>query len=345
MRPNRKRKSVSGYNTQFRYQEIDKCLSNTGRKWTWKDLLEKINLAIEINFPDSPGIAKTTLFDDLKNMKSIYRDKVEIINIPDGRSSYWSYANPRDSIFGHLLNETEVKKLKEAITVLAKFRGAPQFDWILEVIPIIESKMGLVGTGREIISFDSNIHYSGAKFIPPLFNAILNKRVLKITYQSFKNSTPTEIEVHPQYLKQHNSRWFLFSFVDRWKNKPQVHALDRILKISETNNPYKSFEDFNWDDYFEDMVGVSNDGSEPIEVRLLILDKEQASYIETKPLHPSQKKVRKVEGGYETSINVIHNYELEKLILSFGERIKIISPNELVAKLKERINKTKKNYE
>jgi hypothetical protein len=345
MRKSKKSKSFGGNNVLFRYMELDKCLSNTGRKWTWEDLLEKINLAIEINFPGSNGISKTTLFDDLRNMKSIYRDKVEIINIKDGKTSYWTYANPGESIFGHLLNETEVQKLKEAITILSKFKGLPQFDWIHEVIPIIKSKMGLVETGREIISFESNIDYSGAKFIQPLFDAILNSRVLRIVYQSFKNSSPFEVEVHPQYLKQYNSRWFLMSFMDKWKNKPQVHALDRIKEIHETGSISKIPDNFDWDDYFSDMVGVSKEDSEPVEVKLLISDAEQASYIETKPLHQSQKKIKKVESGYETSIKVIPNYELEKLMLSFGERVKIMCPTSLKTKLKERISKAYTNYE
>jgi predicted DNA-binding transcriptional regulator YafY len=68
--------------------------------------------------------------------------------------------------------------------------------------------------------------------------------------------------------------------------------------------------------------------SEPVEIRILILDEEQASYIRTKPIHETQKPLRKVEGGFETSIKVIPNYELEKLIMSFGERIKVLSPEE-----------------
>ena len=53
----------------------------------------------------------------------------------------------------------------------------------------------------------------------------------------------------------------------------------------------------------------------------------------------------KVEGGFETSINVIPNYELEKLILSFGERIKVLAPKSIQKQIAQRLEKSNKLYE
>jgi hypothetical protein len=46
----------------------------------------------------------------------------------------------------------------------------------------------------------------------------------------------------------------------------------------------------------------------------------------------------------EIRINVIINYELEMKILSFGEKVKVITPEKLVVKIKERIKQQLKNY-
>ena len=51
-------------------------------------------------------------------------------------------------------------------------------------------------------------------------------------------------------------------------------------------------------------------------------------------IHQSQKTIKKTELGYETSIRVIPNFELYKLILSFGERIKILTPEAVVNRMK-----------
>lgn len=331
-------------NALLRYQVIDKCLHNRGRKWTWKDILEAVNEAILKNDPESKGVGKTTIFEDLKDIEyRVY--KAEITKVTEGRTVYYSYTDINYSINNQPLNETEVKQLKSAVMVLSRFKGMPQFDWVNEIVLIIESKMGLVNIEKEIISFENNIDYSGTKYISTLFNAVLNKRVVKITYQDFKKNTPYDVEIHPQYLKQYNSRWFLMSFMSNWPKRPQTHALDRIKNIREVNTEYIDLKDFNWDDYFADMIGVTRFDERPVEVKLQILDEEQAAYINTKPLHQSQKKIKKSDEGFETSINVIHNYELEKLILSFGERIKILGPALLKEKVKSRIEKLYHMYQ
>ncbi len=329
-------------NALLRYQVIDKCLKNRSRKWTWQEILEKVNEALEDDNSDTNGIGKTTLFADLKNIQLIY--DLEIVKIKDGKTSYLLYANEDDSITHQPLNEKEAKQLRSAIMVISRFKGMPQFEWIHEIIPILESKMGLTETEKEIISFESNLDYSGAKHIPALYNAILNKRVVQLTYQDFKSPIAYQLEIHPQYLKQYNSRWFIMSFMDKWGDKPQINALDRIVEIKELKTKYRTVKNFNWDDYFSDMIGVSRTNNNSAEIKLLIYDEVQAAYIQTKPLHQSQKPIKKTDEGYETSINVIPNYELEKLLLSYGEQIKVISPPELVNVLHKRVDKLYQLY-
>lgn len=330
-------------NALLRYQIIDKCLRNRGRRWTWQDILDEINEGLLEDNPKSNGIGKTTLYEDLKSIQyKIY--SLEIEKIKEGKTTYLRYTNSTDSINSQPLSETEARQLKSAIMVISRFKGMPQFEWIHEIVPILESKMGLIETEKEIISFESNLDYTGAKHIPALYNAILNKRALKLTYQDFKSPIAYEIEIHPQYLKQYNSRWYIMSFMDKWEDKPQINALDRIVEIEEAKTKYRTLKHFDWDDYFSDMIGVSRSDVKAVEVKILILNEVQASYINTKPLHQSQKKIRKVEEGYETSITVIPNIELEKLILSFGENVKVLSPTSLQNKIKKIVEKLNQNY-
>ncbi len=326
----------SNRNAQLRYQIIDSCLRNRGRRWTWHDIITKVNDALKEDSPKSRGIRKVTFYEDLKDIEyRIYQ--LEIERIKEGKTVYLRYKDPKASINSRPLSDKEVGQIRDAIMVISRFKGLPQFEWIHEIVPILESKLGLIETEKEIISFESNLDYKGAKYIPILYNAIQNKKVLKLTYQSFRSSFPLEIEIHPQYLKQFSSRWFIMSFVDKWEDKPQINALDRIVEIEDAKTKYRTKIDFNWEDYFSDMIGVSRLDGKVEEVRLLISDEVEASYINTKPLHQSQKTLKKVEGGFETSIFVIPNIELEKLILSFGENVQIISPSSLKEKIKNRI--------
>lgn len=329
-------------NAQLRYQVIDDCLRNRGRKWTWKDILKRVNTALCEDNPDSQGIGKTAFFKDLHDIEfGVY--KADIERIKEGRTTHYRYRNPAYSIRNHPLSETEIAKLKEAIAVLSRFKGLPQFEWIHEIIPLLEAKVGLVKTEQDILSFESNEDYTGTIHLTALFNAIINKRVLKINYQDFKSPIAYDVELHPYYLKQYNSRWFILGYRPHRPNQIQILALDRIKNIEECSIKYTP-SDIEWDDYFSDIIGVTKFDIPPIEIKLLILDAEQAAYIQTKPLHQSQKQIRKVENGFETSIKVIPNYELEKLILSFGERIKVLTPKSFRDKMLKRIHKLYAHY-
>ena len=65
-------------NAQLRFLVLDKCLSNTGRQWTWKELLEKVNDALLEDNPISKGIGKTQLYEDLKDLEyRVYNAEIE----------------------------------------------------------------------------------------------------------------------------------------------------------------------------------------------------------------------------------------------------------------------------
>ncbi len=65
--------------------------------------------------------------------------------------------------------------------------------------------------------------------------------------------------------------------------------------------------------------------------------------METKPLHGSQKSKWLDKNTLEVSLKIIINYELERLILSYADSGKVITPKTLAAsitnKLKEAYNK------
>jgi predicted DNA-binding transcriptional regulator YafY len=327
-------------NALLRYQIIDRCLCNKGRKWTWKAILDEINKGLESEYIEQIG--KTTFFKDIRDIEQVYNTTVEKFYGENKKVVYYRYEDPDFSIRKQPIYEHEAAQFKASIQMLSRFKGLPQFKWVNEMIPMLETKLGLAPTQeKNIISFDSNDDYRGLEFITPFFNAIMYKRGLSIIYQDFKSPVQYEIEFHPYHLKQYNSRWFVFG---KDPEKPHIEviclALDRVKEINEKDIPYIDY-DIDWEDYFSDIIGVTRHNGPIEEIRILIKDEEQAAYIETKPLHQSQKRIKKTDLGYETSIMVIPNYELTKLLLSFGDRIQIVLPQSLrseIAKIADKLN-------
>lgn len=138
-----------------------------------------------------------------------------------------------------------------------------------------------------------------------------------ITYKSFKSKEESKFHFHPFILKEFNNRWFLIGKTKA--SQPITNlALDRIIAIDyDFNIPYLE-EHFDADTYYKDIIGVTvNSGLQPRRIELWI-DAINAPYVLTKPLHSSQRLIRKNE---DKSI-IVHlfispNYEMERLLLGF----------------------------
>lgn len=321
-------------NAQIRYQVLDRCFRNPGRKFYIQDLLKEVNHALNEYNGSGSKIEKRQLYDDIRFMESEQGYSIPLEKIVDGRKKYYRYSDIDFSISNQPINEEEKSQIESAISVLSRFSGAPQFEWVQEMIPVIQDRLGLKQNSKEVISIESNIDLKGIELLGTLFDATVNELVLKVEYQDFKSEESFELTFHPYFLKQYNSRWFAFGLNEEYGVPTWNLALDRILGIDQIQADYIQ-SDIDWNEHFFDIIGVSRPYEGEVEKVVLVFTKEQAPYITTKPLHPTQRH-EWVDGKLRVEIEVIPNYELESLILSFGEKCKVIKPELLRDKIDKR---------
>lgn len=324
-------------NAYLRYQILDKCFSNHFKMYFIEDLLEEVNIALEDFNGIGSKIEKRQLFDDIKFMESEAGWSIPLERIKYGKRAYYRYFENNYSIKNQKITDEEIDAINSALMVLLRFRGIPQFEWVNELAPKLQS-LFKQENAPEVISFDQNEFLIGLDYLPVLYKSIINKTVLKIEYQSFKERNSKKIIIHPYYLKQYNKRWFLFGLNEEYKVIYNL-ALDRIKSINNDVTKYINNNTIDFSEYFEDIVGVSlNRENEPMKL-ILFFDIELAPYILTKPIHGSQKKISETGNGIKIEIEVIPNYELKQLILSYGANVEIISPEtyriEIAASIKE----------
>jgi len=329
-------------NALLRYQVLDRCFSNSGRNYYWQDLLHEINKAlVEYNGNDSQ-IKRRQLFDDIKFMESDQGWSIPLERHKDERKVYYRYSDPNFSISNAPLNEAEVSQISAAISVLSRFAGAPQFEWVQELIPVLKDRFDLKTSSHEVISLESNIDLKGLDHLTPLYDAIVKEQVLEIEYQDFKSASAFRFTFHPYYLKQYNNRWFVIGLNEDQNISTWTVALDRIQAIHYVTNDYIS-SDTDWNDYFSDIIGVTRPVGTELERVELKVTKEQAPYLETKPIHPTQKS-KWENDKLIVEIEVIPNYELERVILGFGDSVTVKQPLWLKEKILKFIQIMNKNY-
>jgi predicted DNA-binding transcriptional regulator YafY len=330
-------------NATIRYQALDRCFRNPGKRYSIDNLIIACNESLLDIDPASSGVKKRQVYEDIKFMQDSKGFDAPIETYKDGRNAYYRYEDLSFSINNQPLIEQEAQQLKESLLTLSRFKGLPQFDWMEELSARLEHTFQLKST-QNVISFEENQFLTGREFISTFYNAIVNQKVLKIVYQSFKQEESVELEFHPYHLKQYNNRWFVFGIVTGNTNITNL-PLDRIFSIDEGHNKYVPNSSIDFDEYFEDVIGVSVPNNGVQQKIILKIDRELWPYIKTKPLHGSQKVKQETNEFTLIQLELHLNYELESLILSRGEAIEVIEPVELRAKVKKRIQQLLNKYE
>lgn len=326
----------------IRYQALDRCFSSRGRRYFWEDLLEACNNALCEYTGKSKGISRRQLFEDIKYMESDQGWSIPLARYKEDKRVWYRYAEPGFSINKRPLNPDEAEQLKEALLTLNRFKGMPQFQWVDELVARLESGFGLRQGADRIIEFEENPYLRGNEHITTLFHAILSKQVLTVTYQGFKQPKPVRFRLHPYYLKQYNNRWFAFGATDDRDGITNL-ALDRIQGLEPTKSVHRPNTSVDFSTYFEDVVGVTvpDGGADRVE---LLVSPEQWPYVETKPLHGSQRTVDRSPEGVRLQLELKINHEFKALLLSMGRNIRILAPEELRAAMAEQARDMASNY-
>lgn len=322
-------------NALIRYKTIDKCLQNYYRNWTLDDLIEACSEALYEYEGIRKGVSRRTVQADIQFMRSDKLGYNAPIIVTDKK--YYTYKDRGYSITNIPITEKDLAKLYETVEFLKQFKGFSHFRELDGMVHKLEDLVYSQKTNQApVIDFEKNENLKGLEYLETLYQAIINKKAILLTYQSFKARQSSSFDFHPYLLKEFRNRWFIIGAMKRTDQLLNL-ALDRIISIKETNTPYISKPDFNATEYFKNTIGVSVSHNMPVEEIVLFVNHKHAPYVLTKPFHSSQKLVKRDNYGVTISLNVQHNFELEKDILAFGDGIKVIAPIRLRSSIKDRL--------
>jgi len=329
----------------LRYRIIDRCLTNKYKPYPSK---EELRLACEEKLYGSQGenISESTIEKDLWAM----RNEGELgfyapIKYHKGHQGYF-YEDPDYSINEVPLKEEEITALQFAANTLYQFKGIGLFNQFESAIEKIMSKVA-IGTGsvepdEHIIQFESPTGDNGAVHLGALLNAISQKLQVQISYQKFTADKPRTYLLNPMLLKEYRNRWYLIAFSDG-RQKVQSFSLDRLRTIETTEQHFTPPADFNADLYFSHSIGITAFDAHPETVRFA-LNEISARYIETQPVHQTQKKLHTKDDWTEFEIKVLITEELIMYFLSLGAQIKVLAPASLCNEMKSRLSENLRLY-
>ena len=331
---------------QIRYNIIDKCLQRKNQTWTWAKLAELCTDAIceATNTTRTQFFSRRQILEDLRVMKSGILGYTAPIKYDRRRKTYF-YSDPNFSIHNGTLGIDDFHSLSHMMEILKNFEGFQQIDALSTIIDKLAYTLKVKQeASKSVVQFDYLKEHPGKKWLKKLYDSIVGKKCLLIHYKPFYQDDPIRIIASPYLLKEYNKRWFLIIWNDT-QGKIWTLGLDRIVDVDTyLLQKYYQYPGFHPEHYYKDVIGATlPEGVNKCSVKILA-NYAQAKYIETKPIHISQKQIGTNDKGIVFQLEIIPNYELESILLSFGEKIEILEPSWLREKISSRISEMFKRY-
>ncbi|MFB9865625.1 WYL domain-containing protein [Rufibacter immobilis] len=337
-------------NALIRFRTIDNCLRNRYRTWTLEDLIEACSEALYEYEGIDKGVSRRSVQMDLQLMRSDklgYNAPIVVVD-----KKYYTYEDPDYSITNIPLTDQDLGKLTEVVEILRQFKGFTHFNELNGMVQKLEDRIHTARTKQApIIDLEKNEHLKGLEHIDVLYQAILKKKAIALSYQSFRAREASSFDFHPYFLKEFRNRWFLIGI--KKASQPVltlaldriISVEDRIISVEDTLVPYLDNRSLDIESYFKNVIGVTVNANEAPQTVELYINAENAPYVLTKPFHHSQKLLERTSNGIIIQLEVQLNFELEREILGFGDCIKVLKPERLKRRIQEKMVNAAELYE
>mgnify|MGYP002515627883 FL=1 len=180
---------------------------------------------------------------------------------------------------------------------------------------------------------------SSQTFLKTVLGAMKANAVLQITHRSFGEGQAKTHRVEPYSLKLSSQRWYLLARCVEI-NSLRLYSLDRLESTQITDEKFEMPEGFDAKKYFSEFFGIVIDGEVPLQRVVIRADKDHKYYMRTLPLHSSQREIYACDEYADFELTLRPTYDFYMKLMSFGDMVKVIAPQELQQEICRRLKNT-----
>lgn len=155
--------------------------------------------------------------------------------------------------------------------------------------------------------------------------AIQKRRHVDIDYFTMSRRERTQRRVAPYKVWFYDETFYLIGHC-RHRKAIRLFAIERIEKITPTDESFQFPEGFDAEDYMHASLGVFQ--GDPVEVRIR-LTPTAAGYVQEKIWHPTQKLTVESDGSLIFQAQVAGLEEIKWWVLRWGAGAEVLAPDQL----------------
>lgn len=180
-------------------------------------------------------------------------------------------------------------------------------------------------------------------YLTPIIEAMRDNLSIRITYQKFVHNKGYNFEIHPYCVKIFKQRWYVIAY-NPYKKDILTYALDRINELEITSNRFDLQNNFDSEVFFNDSYGIIVDNNIKSEKILIKIYGNDVKYVQSLPLHHSQKLEEKTDNYSIYSYQIRPTYDFKKEILSLGNNAEVLAPEFLRKEFIDIVLKQQRHY-
>lgn len=188
--------------------------------------------------------------------------------------------------------------------------------------------------GRHLIF--ENRKALGTEHMHGLLHAIRNRFEVKFFYKKFDSDSVSERIVRPIAIKESRNRWYLLG-QDTGDEKIKNFGLDRISALEILKKKFREIKNYDPLEEFQNIFGIINGTGEEPQKIVLSFTPTEGRYVQSLPLHKSQREVISNEEEIRFEYLLVPTYDLKMEILSHGNQVKVLEPENLRKDIAEQL--------
>lgn len=166
---------------------------------------------------------------------------------------------------------------------------------------------------------------SARDYLAALLEAMKENRTVTITYCAFGKTKSYTFCIEPYCVKLFENRWYVLAHNVQYDDI-RIYGLDRIEDLKVEDRTFKLPKDFSASDFFSSYYGIvtnMNINPERIVIRAY---KDHIPYINSLPLHHSQKLLEDNGEYADFELYLVPTYDFVMRLLHVGAMIEVVSP-------------------
>lgn len=269
--------------------------------------------------------------DNSKNIFPSIEDLISYLKKENIERSILTIKRDFSSIRADLMIDLEFDRKEKGYFINSKIEDSSIVQTALESFEILSS-INRDGRMPEFIISEKR-KSKGTEYFYLIMKAIEEKSRITFRYQKYDSNIVTEPIVEPHAIKESRGRWYLLA-VEKGEVEIKAYALDRISRIRENGGNFKKrigreIIEKKYDDCF--AMFTSN---EPAQKVVLSFDKRDGNYINSFPIHHSQKTEYRNDNVIVTlDIKITLDFIME--LMSRAWSLEVIEPISLRNQLHE----------